>query len=128
MLNYESIVGFCFFKDKTPYGVTIKVQVPEDQEDCVVQIIKDNPSSLRKVVVHVDEGPVIIQSGSIILFFNVLDRWDVENIKFSIASKLFTRRFIYWLKDVGLSLSMEEEKQVNVELIEIVEGEFEKGT
>ena len=103
--------------------MTIKVEVPQSQEDIVLQTIRNYLNSFANTVMRSDQVPVTVRRGSIILVFNVLDMWDVETIKFSIASKLFARRFIYWLKDVGLSLSMKAQKRVNVKFLQTIDKE-----
>ena len=112
---------FCYFSDETCYKVTTRVQMPENHEDYVVQKIQQDRIFFENNVIQIESSVVFVKKNSIVLIFNVQDMWDVETIKFSIATKLFTRRFIYWLQDSGLSLSLEEQKQVNVEIIDIIE-------
>ena len=102
--------------------------MPQYHED-YVQRIQENRTSFENGVIHLEAMLVLTRRNSVVLVLNIQDMWDVETIKFSIDSKLFARRFIYWLKDNGLSLSMEEQEQVNVEIIDIItkEGDFSKG-
>ena len=101
--------------------MTTRVEVPEHHEQYVVQKIEENKISFQNGVIHVETGFILAKRDSILLEFNVPDMWDAENVKFSITSRLFARRLIHWLKDVGLSLSEEEQQQVRVTLSHIVE-------
>ena len=99
--------------------MTIKLIIPPHCEVNIAEAIRKELQEFINKVAQREAEVTAVYINSIILTFKVKDTWDVVNIQFDISSGAFQQRFIFWLEDMGLSMSAEEERSVTAEIIAI---------
>ena len=100
--------------------VKVKVWIEENNTPLIFDMINSNPNEFI-IKVFGSHIKFTVEEGSIILTLIVLDAWDLANIKLDITSGAFKQRFIFWLEDMGLNMTAEEEKSVTAEITAIEE-------
>ena len=98
----------------------VQVNIPQHYEADAVEAIRNRIQEFIEEVLHSDAEVTMVKVNSITLTFRMKDTWDLANIHSDIISGIFRQRFIFWLEDMGLEMSTEEQRSVTTEITAIV--------
>ena len=108
--------------------MTVRLKLPQHHEEYVVERVKTKKQEFIDGCLQLEVEVTMVKKNSITCTFRVMDAWDLADIHSDITSGVFKQRFIFWLEDLGLNLSAEEERSVGAEITAISrETEVNKG-